>query len=344
MPASPTGRLAAFLILIGVALPAGAAPPTLAQAAAVFGIPAADVARLANGEVVTRALEPAAPTELGVALAVLVRRPMSDVQGFIASDAWFEQDREIVAHGDVDPEAALASLDGVAFASADEDEIKRLLQAKEGDALNLATAERARLREAAAQLGTPSPWKQPSAAAVTSQAYRAILAGRIEAYAAKGVGGIAPYDRGADETTDPAVQLEITQDATPLLAEVAPGLAKALREFPAGQPTQRWLWLRQIAQDRPTYVLSHRMIVSGEGSVFAAERQYFVGHSWNAALVLGGLVETDAGTLLVYSNRMHVDAVAGAMGGMKRSIGRGMMEKSVRSFFESVKRNAEKRQ
>jgi hypothetical protein len=332
------------LIAMSLVHPPGdlrAAPPTLEVAAKAFAIPDAGIERLRAGEIVTRDLEPAAPTELGIALAVVVKRPLAPTLAFVASDEWFEQDRDVVAHGALDPDHPDAGLANLALG--DSAELRKLLQARPGDELNLSAGEIARLHAVAEELGE-TPWKQPGAADAVSAAYRSILAARVSAYRRGGIDAIEPYERGGGKQTAPSTRLSASLRATPLLRDVAPGLAKALTGVTdPGSVKEHWLWLQQVAQDRPVVVLSHRISVQEPGAVFAAERQFFVGHSWDCALVLGGLVETDSGTLLVYANRLHTDAVSGGMGGMKRSIGRGMMEKSLRQFFERVKSAAEAR-
>jgi hypothetical protein len=345
MHSSHLARAAACLLAAWsvAAAPRAATAPPLADVLKDFGLMGADATKLRAGEIVTRELEPAADTELGVALAVLVSKPLATTAGFIRSDAFFKQDREILAHGELDPAAPEAGLVSAAFAAADQAELKKLLNAKAGDTLNLAASEVQALRAGAAKLRSPDPWKDPRAPEIVSAAYRAILAQRVKDYAQSGLDGIEGYDRGRG-TMSPARALRAAQQASTVLKQRAPALEAALSAFPGGastQATQRWLWLKQRAQDRPAFVLSHRLVLNGPGAIFASERQYFVGQSWNCALVLGALIQTDEGTLLLYANRIDVDAVGGAMGGMKRGIGRGMMESSLRSLFTQVKRAAE---
>ena len=331
-------------VLLAVALaprtPAAPAAPTLNEAARVFGISDEAVLRLRAGEVVTKELEPAAPTELGVALAVLVRKPLPATLAFVKSDEWFEQDHTTLAHGTIDPAAVQAGLASAGYAAADAKEVKKLLQPKAGDELNLSAAEAAKLGAVTQSLGGSPSLTDPKTLDAVNAAYREILAARLQAYHSKGLAGTVAYDRGG-KACDVAARLAASEEAMkPALSKHAPALVAALDAFPEGDGGT-WFWRKQVAQDRPVFALSHRLGAEAPGAVFAAERQFFVGHSWDCAFVVGGLVATDSGTLLVYANRTHVDAVGGSMGGLKRNIGRGMMEKSIKTFFLDLKKAAE---
>ncbi len=43
-----------------------------------------------------------------------------------------------------------------------------------------------------------------------------------------------------------------------------------------------FMWLKQNVQDRPTFVLSHRMQFEDKGLVLHVERQFYVGQSYNS--------------------------------------------------------------
>jgi len=82
--------------------------------------------------------------------------------------------------------------------------------------------------------------------------------------------------------------------------------------------------------------LAHRVLCVRDGMAFAAERQIYVGQSYNSLQILYGLVPADGKTLVFYLNRTSTDQVAGFMTGTRHSMGRKIMEKEVRKHFEDV--------
>lgn len=325
--------LSLFTCSLLAAPPAGAAVPTAKEIVALLDSRPDAMDRLKAGEILMKELTAARDTELGVSLAMLIRKPLADVDRFLAGDAIFDADAELVAHGDLDPAKPEAGLRGVSFDAKDAKELAKLASGEAGSAYNLSPAEREKL---AASGGGDA----------AMAAYRDVLAGRVKAYAAKGLSGIEPYDRGKGRSSAPAEELRTAQDSLAVIQKQLPDVAATLKSYPptaSSKPSEKWLWLAQRAQGRPVFVLSHRMGWRLPGAIVAVERQYYAGHSYNCSLAVAGLLETDAGTVVVYASRVYTDEVAGGMGGMKRNIGRGMMGKQLRAFLDSARRAAEGR-
>jgi hypothetical protein len=333
------GALLTAVVTAVVARTARAAPP-IGDVLAALGQPHDSVTRLKSGEILTTELQASRDTELGVALVMFVPRTPQEGMALVGSPSFFEVDKEIIAGGELDPASPETGLAAVKLGASDGKEVRQFLDAEAGKSLNLSAADVATFRALRERLGGKMASDDPGATEEVSRVLRDLLARRVRAYAERGLAGIEPYMRGDGKSSSPAEQLRAAQEHSPALGRFAPRLDAALREFPDGGSeslNQRWLWLETRAQERPTFVLAHRMWMQEPGAILGAERQYYVGHSYGACLVLAGFFEVEGGTVIAYGSRLHTDEVGGAMGGMKRNIGRGMMGKSLRRLFEDLR-------
>ncbi len=97
-----------------------------------------------------------------------------------------------------------------------------------------------------------------------------------------------------------------------------------------------FVWLKQDVQDRPTFVLAHRLLFEEEGLVLRAERHFYVGQSYNSLQILIALFPAGDKTTMFYLNRTSTDQVAGFMSGTRHSMGRMFMEKAIRKQFDAA--------
>lgn len=299
---------------------------------------------LRKGEIVSHAVDELSDKELAITMAVSVPAPLTDLLDFLRSGRALEIDRDILAHGVVPIDASgrfdAAAFAGVVLDPSEAKEIRRLLETGPGSSYNLSEREFrafARLRQAfpAKECGT-----DPKCADAVVSALRKVLQDRLAAYLDRGLAGVDAYVRDGDERADPAGELRQATGAAHFLEQWNPQVFEAFRDFPKGDQTgieNRFLWLKQTIQDRPTFILSHRVLCVRDGIAFAAERQFYVGHSYNSQQILVGLVPMEGKTLIVYLNRTSTDQVAGFMKGTRHGVGRKMMEKGVREQFEEVR-------
>ena len=76
----------------------------------------------------------------------------------------------------------------------------------------------------------------------------------------------------------------------------------------------------------------HRMV--------AAERQFYVGLSYNSLQITYMALPVPAGSVLFYTNRTSTDQVTGFGRSVRHAIGRGMMEAEVKAFLDQLRRTA----
>ena len=79
------------------------------------------------------------------------------------------------------------------------------------------------------------------------------------------------------------------------------------------------------------------MSVSDRHAVLIAERQFYVGHSYNSLQAVIGAIPTPQGVLLFYRNRAFTDQVAGRIGSAKKVIGRRRQRNAVIDYLEAIR-------
>jgi hypothetical protein len=112
-----------------------------------------------------------------------------------------------------------------------------------------------------------------------------------------------------DGTADPAEELRAAAAASPLLQQAAPEIYRGLLDYPEHQPgdvQQAFLWVKEVANDRP---------------VFSR----------------GGRVVGRVGNAFFYTNRTSSDRVAGFIRGMRHELGRGMRRDALVESFDAVR-------
>lgn len=342
-------RAAGYPVVAGVLLVAfsiaGAAPePTSERVLKYLSFTPAEQEALRRGEITSHAVDELSDKELAITEAMLVPTPVNDLLDFLRSGKVLETDRDTLAHGAIAVDASghfdPAALDGVGLEASEAKEVRELLEAGPGSSVNLSAAE----LDAFAGLRRAFPPKEcgrdPHCAEAVVSAYRKVLRDRLAAYLDRGIAGIGPYARDGNKTADPADELRKAAGAARFLEQWDPQVFAAFRDFPKsdqGGIENRFLWLKQTVQDRPAFILSHRTLCIRDGIAVAAERQFYVGHSYNSLQILVGLVPMEGRTLVVYLNRTSSDQVAGVMTGTRHGVGRHIMEKEIRGQFEDIR-------
>jgi hypothetical protein len=325
--------------LVVLAAPAGAAEPMSAsQVAQALGFDRAAEQKLLAGEIVTAEREETTAKQLAVSIGMLVKGDPDALATAVLDGQTLKANPAILGFGKIDPEAPAAGLAGVAYTAGEVDEIRKLLKAKAGDEFNLSADELAALRKVTSQLD-PKQAGDPVVVEAVNEAYRSILLGRLEAYLARGVAGIAPYQRDG-EVSDPAEELRAAAEASQLLERAAPDMYRGLLDYPEHQPADvehAFFWVKEVANDRPVFSLNHRMLQRRPDGLLLLSRTFYAGHSFNASLSGAGALPVEGGNAVFYTNRTASDQVAGFMQGMRHEMGRGMMRDALIESFEAIR-------
>ncbi|HET8946476.1 MAG TPA: hypothetical protein VFQ07_05800 [Candidatus Polarisedimenticolia bacterium] len=348
--AATGGRSAAILSVLvlslfvaGAAAPSATSKSTSDKLLRYLQFTPDEQAAIRRGTITSHVVKEFSDKELALTMAVLAPAPLDKLLDAIRSDRLLEADRQILAHGplsfgsdgSLDPEA----LAQVGFTASEGSELRELFEAGPGSKLNLSASETRTFAEVRRASSATACDKEPACAQSVVSALRTLLHDRAVAYRARGLGGIEPYARAGGPPSDPAADLRQANEAARFLGDEYPAIYEAWRDYPKGDPAvleSRFLWLKQMVQDRPAFILSHRVWCQREGIAFAAERQFYVTRSYNALQIFVGLIPEGDKTLLVYFNRTSSDQVAGFPSVTRHSVGRRILEKAVRTQLEEM--------
>ena len=329
-------------MLVGIAISAAPAsavePMSASQVAQAMGFNRAAEQKLLAGEIVATQREETTAKQLAVAIGMLIKGNPDALAAAVLDGQTLQVNPAVLGFGKIDPGAPDVGLAGVSYTSDEVDEIRKLLKAGAGDDFNLSPTELAALGKATARLD-PKLAEDPAVIQAVNRAYRSILRGRFEAYLARGVAGIAPYQRGGG-MSDPAEDLRAAAEASQLLQQAAPDMYRGLVDFPEHQQSDvqhAFFWVKEVANDRPVFSLNHRMAQRRPDGLILASRTFYAGHSFNASLSGAGVLPVQSKSAIFYTNRTASDQVSGFMQAMRHELGRGMMRDALIESFEGIR-------
>ncbi|MBX3640745.1 MAG: hypothetical protein KF888_09610 [Nitrosomonas sp.] len=288
---------------------------------ATFELDEDQITALDQGEIVFFEIAEATQKELALGLAMYLPSPPEKLTEFFRRGDLAMIDPDVQQYGTIAPESDSSAFSDFVFSSDQMNEVNDLLNAEAGDRFNLSAEE---MKSLAALKKNLTATDAASIIAAVSQHYRQILLQRWQAYRQHGLSGIAPYARqGA--VVDPGEELRIAAANSKLLAHFSPALHTAWLNYPAPLPVgaeELFFWLNNTVDDRPTAILSHRIMMASDTASIIATRQFYVGHSYNSSHLIVGCLPYRDGSVVFYTHRTSTDQVAGVGNTLKRSIGR----------------------
>jgi hypothetical protein len=313
----------ALLVLApgGFAFAASEAEEVLAAA----GFQADALAKATAGEIVTTDVKGTSERELSVGMAFVVKEPPAELMKELAGGLLLKVDPNAKAHGVFQGAGSLADLAGLKLGA---DELASYQKAEGGGDLNLSTAE-IQAFQAAGQAGAEQQLKQT-------------LLGRLHAYQAKGLAGLAPYDRGDGKSTPVAEDLKTASEAATIMKKFAPAFYAPFTGYPAAKEglEERFLWTHYEAHGSPVVILTHGFAMHTGDFYVVCQRQFYVTASYNAEQAVAGLFPVKEGTAVIYANRTFTDQVTGFGGSKKRSIGSSILASQLKDLFTKFGRAA----
>jgi hypothetical protein len=284
------GVLAAAFLL---AAPAAAAP-TLEALMADLGFTPADVQRVHAGEMVETGGKETSEREIAAALVFLVEAPPATLVSNFEAGKSFADDPNVKSVIELRGEGSLADFAKLVLDPAGDAEAKRYLAAAPGEELNLSADEIA---------GFAALGKSGGGKAQVEEKLRGMLLARYQAYHAKGLAGIAPYARAGGKLTQPADDFRRETQASAMVKSNAPSFHAYLLAHPAGKPPgleERFFCIRYAMDGRPNVSLRHRLALQLDDVWVAADREFYVSHSYNDVQALAALLPVESGTVVVF--------------------------------------------
>jgi len=316
--------------------------PTSQQVLQDFGIDTEKTAQLERGEIVAFDVSETSQKELAIGVAMILPTPLPKIIDYIKRGNLTATDSDIIASNPLANNADINSFKKFAFTDKQLDEAKAFLEAEPGDEFNLSKSELDSLKSLQASLKDAD---NKTLLKTANQKYREILLQRLQAYRKGGLSGIAAYSRD-NGNADPAAELRNDAVNSKAWARYFPELQQAWLNYPAALPpnsTEQFLWLNRKVEDRPTAILTHRIMVTGEAGGIIVSRQFYVGHSYNSSHVVAGGLPYKDGTLVFYSTRSSTDQVAGMGSSLKHSIGREQMKEEMIKRLERLTKDLKRK-
>lgn len=318
-----------FSLVCTLSLPVyGQEIPSPQQALQNFNISPTQIEQLERGEIVSYEVSETSKKELGIGLAMVIPVALPKIVAYIKQGNLTDTESDLIASGPLVATSDFSSFQQFGFSKKQIVEAKSFLNASPGHAFNLSKQEFESLKSS--QIDQRDADNE-TLLKIANQKYREFLLQRFMTYLKSGLSGIAAYDR-QNSSVDPGGELRTDVINSKAWAKYFPELQQAWLNYPAVLPAntnEQFIWLNRSVEDRPTAILTHRLIAVNDKGGIVLSRQFYVGHSYNSShVVTGGLPYKD-GTLVFYSIRSSTDQVAGMGSSLKHSIGRAKMKKEM---------------
>ncbi|MDD2758675.1 MAG: hypothetical protein PHH11_00115 [Methylomonas sp.] len=300
--------------------------PKPEQALQNFGISEAMIPRLEQGDIVSYDVGETSQKELAIGVAMIIPVALPQIVDYIKRGNLSSTEGDIISTGLLPAHADANSFKKLGFSEKQLAEAKAFLNAEPGSEFNLSKAEFETLKSL-----NMDDADNKTLLKTANQTYRAFLLRRLQTYQKNGLSGIPTYSRD-DNEADPAAELRTDAVNSKAWAAYFPELQQTWLNYPAPLPantSEQFVWLNRTVEDRPTAILSHRIIATSPAGGLIVSRQFYVGHSYNSSHVVAGGLPYKAGTLVFYSTRTSTDQVAGIGSSLKHSIGREQMKKEM---------------
>lgn len=266
--------------------------------------------------------------ELAVAIACLARVPAEQALAPFLGDTLPVDESLLIDQRLIDPETSAASFAEISLDSVDEREIRYFLEAHPGFGLNLSQDEIVAF-QALRDGGSP---------AAVEATLEEILHARYRAYREGGLAGAIPYARKDGGHVSPGEELRRTEEAMTGLHELYPDFHDAWLSYPSSIPEDivrdDYFWLKLDVEDRPTFVLSHRLEARNEDMHLVGVRDFYMSHFFDVSQRVATVTRLDSGEdLLIYVERAWVDYWTG-LASIKRKVGRKVLTKQMEHLLE----------
>ena len=322
-------------LIIGYPIEPALAAPTADEVMKALPLSDSQKQDVLNGKVVKWTTTEAGERELAVGIIMLMKgKPEKAAQLFRGAEGYKLIDA-VTAHDSISGKGTEADFANLVLEPNGEKEAGRYLNAEPGDDLNLDKKEIAAFQA----LKTQSKDGGANQKAVEAQIRKNLLA-RFQAYQAKGLAGMSPYERGDNEERMSNQEILLSVDAAKLLAQHYPKFSEILHNYPNTDMTgveESFFWLNMEIFSRPLLVLSHRMLYKDGDTYVAADRHFYASREYNTLQAGGGVWPKGDSSLLVYLYRVSTDQVGGFGSSAKHPISRALMGPYIVELFEKIR-------
>ena len=304
-----------------------------------FGLSPGEIERLEEGEVLAYSDEEFefSKRELAADAMVHVDTNHEAVLRSMQEDATLIPVKLLMQHTLIHSEA---DFDSVAFTEEEFEEVEKLFGAKVGKEFNFSNDEYALIQQML------EPHRKASKAqriAAASDAMRAILVARYNAYRANGMGAIEGYQRSKRKKVDVGAELQLTNDAAKAFEDDFPEFVRLMYGYPEGADCceQEFRWLKVRIRKRIAFALAHTMIQASDDFAVITERHYYVSNTLNSVQLTVLWLPYEEGGSVGLAMSASADILDSMMGRMLRPVGRNLAKDLVTDAMRDVQATLE---
>ena len=317
----------ALLIIMLSAQPVHAAF-TIEQILAEPYFDSSDIETVRKGGFGVAKIHEVSDREIAVVVACLVQgAPEDALAPFLGDSLPIDEDlletQELINTGFHDK-----SFDSISLGSNDGDEVQHYLGAKPGYGLNLSTDEIAALHA----LNGADDTGQVEAL------LEDILFARYMSYRENGLAGAQPYAREKGEDVSPGEELRKTAEDMKGLHKLYPDFHNAWLSYPRNVPEDivgdDYFWIKLNIDERPAFILAHRLVANSEDMQLVGIRDYYISHFFDVSQRVAAVTRLDSGEhILIFIERAWVDYWSGFVS-LSKKIGHKVMKKQMEHLLE----------
>jgi hypothetical protein len=322
-------------LTIGYPIEPALAAPTADDVMKALPISDSQKQDVLNGEVVKWTTMEAGERELAVGIIMLMKAKPDKVSELFRGAEGYKLIDAVTAHGKISGKGTEADFANLVLEPNGEKEAGRYLDAEPGEDLNLDKKEIAAFQALKAQ----SKDGGGNQKAVEAQIRKNFLA-RLQAYQAKGLAGVGPYERGGNEERMSNQEILLSVDANKIVAKFHPKFTEILHNYPSADMTgveESFFWLNMEIFSRPLLILSHRMLYKDGDTYMTADRHFYTSHEYNSLQAVGGVWPKGDSSLVVYLYRISTDQVGGFGSSAKHPVSRALMGPYIVELFEKIR-------
>ena len=299
-----------------------------------------EVERLVEGEVLAYSDEEFeySKREMSADAMAYVNTSHETVLQSMQQDATLIPVKLLISHTRINDES---DFDAVAFTEDEFGEVEKLFGDKVGKDFNLSANEQAMLQQMLKPYRKGSESEKLTAA---SDAMRAILVGRYNAYRENGLGAIEGYRRSKRKTVDVGAELQLTNDAAKSFEDDFPEFVRLMYGYPEGAECceHEFRWLKVRIRKRFAFALAHTMIQATDSFAVITERYFYVSNTLNSVqLTVLWLPYGEEGGSIGLAMSASADILDSVMGRMLRPVGRNLAKDMVSDAMLDVKNELE---
>ncbi len=266
--------------------------------------------------------------EIAVVIACLVKDGSDDALAPFLGDSLPVDEKHLDGQGLINTGTPDASFNDISLGNNERDEIQHYLDVEPGYGLNLSVDEIAAMQSLRG-MGDPGQ---------VEALVEEMLHARYQAYRKDGLAGAKPYAREKGEAVSPGEELRKTEENMQGLHELYPDFHNAWLSYPHNMPEdivgEDYFWVKLKIDERPAFILSHRLASRNEDIHLVGIRDYYISHFFDVSQRVAVVTRLDSGNdIMIYIERAWVDYWSG-FASLSKKIGRKVMKTQMEHLLE----------